>query len=64
MLQLLKINNEEVGFCDKYSQNQDKKTWIFNIIDVNFNEAPLEIPFTMIKNFNGGDGVINLFLKF
>ena len=33
MLQLLKINDEEeVGFCDKYSQNQDKKTWIFNII--------------------------------
>lgn len=25
MLQSLKINNEEAGFCDKYSQNRDKK---------------------------------------
>ncbi len=64
MLQLLKINNEEVGFCNKYSQNQDKKTWIFNIIDVNLNEAPLEVPFSMIKNFSSSGGVIDLFLKF
>lgn len=64
MLQLLKINNEEVGFCDKYSQNQEKKTWIFNIVDVNFNEAPLEVPFSMIKKFNSGSGNIELFLKF
>lgn len=64
MLELIKINEEIVGYCKSYYQDKKHKTLNFNIYDATLNGSTLTIPFFIIKSLKKIDGKIELFLKY